>query len=312
MQSFPMTRIHHRRPGFSLIELLVVISIITLLLALTAGTIFRVRDGQLNRASIATINKVQGALDNRVKAIRDSAKDEIRKQSTPAAKAAISDAGGDLDIALTLLLYAKMKNELPMTVAEATTDTQVGNIQLRRRAPFTTAFAGLTGATGTPEESGVCLFIALTNSGGDGAAVDAGLDQQAINTPIPPPYGTSSYRTFGDAWGTPLAFVRHCYATELQAKPYVQTATPKDPYDQSPNSKALAALSTRWGSTTTPNTILFGVPTFAGMPSTYDRTKNHVPTVVSAGPNLEWGNDMFSAEDNLYGFRLRREGSTGN
>ena len=125
-----MTRIHHRRPGFTLIELLVVISIMAVLMALTAGTFFRVRTGQMNRASIATINKVQGALDNRVKAIRDTAKDEIRKQSTPAAKAALADAAGDNDIALTLLVYAKMKNELPMTFAEAKAPTTVGTIEV--------------------------------------------------------------------------------------------------------------------------------------------------------------------------------------
>jgi prepilin-type N-terminal cleavage/methylation domain-containing protein len=313
-----------RRAGFTLIELLVVISIIALLMALSAGAFFRVRASQTKTNSIATVKKVDGALHARWSSISNSAKDEIRNKSTPAAKAALSEAGNDADVALTLLLYAKMRNELPTNFVEATTATPIGmsSTSLQPRKHFVAAIPLPVTSTGSPEESGVCLFIALTNSGGDGAVAEGGLDQQAISTTI----GPNTYRTFGDAWGTPLAFVRHAYPLEVQGPPYVPTGkTAFDPFDPSPSHKANATLTgTRWAQIRAfaPSTTIF-VPVASNMPLTYTPTgsgtattpgANFVPTVISAGPNkIFLDPDIFNtASDNLYGFRLRREGSQGN
>ena len=116
-----MVNLRSRRPhraGFTLIELLVVITLIGVLAALSAGAFMRVRSSQIKSASEATLVKLNTALDNRWKAIQESVTTDKNK-NTVQYQQALRDAQGNPDIARSLLLYAKVKNELPMTFAEA-------------------------------------------------------------------------------------------------------------------------------------------------------------------------------------------------
>jgi len=123
--------------------------------------------------------------------------------------------------------------------------------------------------------------------------------------------GSKSCQTFGDAWGTPLAFVRNCYAAEVQGQPYVKAAA-SDPYDPSPSHKAATKIT--WAQIRPPSSLTWSGGSWTS-PDAYQTTANanHVPTVLSAGPNAKWDADLFgSGTDNLLGFRLRREGTQGN
>jgi len=69
-----------------------------------------------------------------------------------------------------------------------------------------------------------------------------------------------------------------------------------------------------WSQIAPPPLVGFIPPGTYQAPQNYpNATPNHVPTVLSAGPNAKWDADLFgSGTDNLLGFRLRREGTQGN
>ena len=308
----------NRRTGFTLIELLVVIALIATLAALSAGAFFRVRAAQTKSASEATLNKLGSALDNRWKAIIESVNEDAKKNQGQWPFALLA-ANGNPDVAKSLLIYAKIKNELPMTFAEAKTATIVstptGTITLQPRANFSVL---PNSTTNSPEESGACFYIAILTSAGGGAMTDGeGLQQQS--TDYTGTGWSGSARVFKDSWGTPIAFVRQAYTPELNSPPYARSGNlPRDPFD--PGSKLNAANfpSATWTQIrgTPPAFINANVP----MVYTYNTAANatlapnFVPTVVSAGPNKLWEADLFAGpdNDNLLGYRLRRQDAKGD
>src|SRR5260370_29357924 len=70
----------HRRGrfGFTLIEVLVVITIIAIIAGMSMGVYFRVRKAQVQSASETTVNKLASNLDQQWKAVLDNAKDDAR------------------------------------------------------------------------------------------------------------------------------------------------------------------------------------------------------------------------------------------
>jgi len=71
-----MTTSLHRRAGFTLIELIVVIGIIILLMGLTIGVVFRVRESQLEKNSNESLRKLQIGFDEQWKAAGDQIRGE--------------------------------------------------------------------------------------------------------------------------------------------------------------------------------------------------------------------------------------------
>jgi len=296
-----------RRAGFTLIELLVVIALIATLAALSAGAFTQVRKTQMKRATDATLNKLHSALDNRMKAIGESV--EADKQNNQGQwKAALQAANDNPEVAKSLLLYAKVKNELPMTFAEAKTATTIttayGSFTLPARANFSTL---PNSASPSPEESAACFYVAVRTSAGGGAMTDGdGLEQQSSE------FTGNGWiaRVFKDSYGMPIAFVRQAYTAELNSPPYVRSGQPvRDPFD--PGSKAGTFLSQNW------NTLKRNVPAFANYPANYTPNTNFVPTLVSAGPDKNYTSatyDLFggSNNDNQISYRVRREGTSGD
>ena len=298
-----------RRAGFTLIELLVVIALISTLMALGAGAFFRVRAGQIKSASEATLRKLNTALDNRLKAIRESVNEDAQKNQGQWPNA-LATANGNPDVAKSLLMYAKIKNELPMTFAEAKAPTMVGSILLPPRANFSV----LPNSTAnSPEESGACFYIAVLSSGGGGAMTDGdGLQQQSSD--FTGANWSGSARVFKDAWGTPIAFVRTAYTPELNSPPFVRNAAAavKDPFD--PAGKLGPVMVANPGYWTSLNA---NRPTFVTAPSPYNGSLNVVSTLISAGPDKLFTTGTYDAfagtdNDNLLSYRLRREGAKGD
>jgi len=316
------------RAAFTLIELLVVISIITVISAVTVGVFGRVRANQMKSATDATLNKINSLIERRVKAINDQVADDVKTRHP--GYAAVLVAVQNPDLAKTLWTYAKMRNELPMSFNEARTATVLftpaqvppSGVFILPKAVFAALPAGTAG--GTPEESAVCLHLAVTGNAGGGTATDTdGLNQQTG------PSGIGAFKAFKDAWGTPIAFVRTAYNSEVNSPPFIRTGAPFDPFDPRGKIAAWTGRDSFW-QTLHPSATR---PTWAGtflIQNNYPGAVNHTWTAISAGPNKQWwgpqgtpgaATDIFglpplsdtdAAKDNQLSYRLRREGARGD
>jgi len=297
----------HTRRGFSLIELLVVIAILSTLVALGAGAFFRVRAVQVKSATNTTVVKLNSALMDRWKEIGEQAKLDAKKNH-PGYNAALGIASNDPDQALAIWMYAKVKNELPMTFNEARTQIAIGgSFTLLAKPNFVKELPALAVTTSPREQSAVCFYLAMTGSGNN-------LDSDSLNNQTADVLiNNINYRCFKDSWGTPLAFVRQCYDDEVNRSPHVN-GTPYDPFFpatlRNPN-LATPGIANFWP------TVVGNTPAFANMPGGYpappvsNTRRNFVPTLVSAGPNRTFDGNPF-AQDDIVGFRLLQQGAQGD
>ena len=111
-----MRRIHagNRRRGFTMIEMMVVITIILALMALTASAVMKVMATQANSNTQTTLNNVQGLLTRQWSA----AKDQARQEAIPPA------------------VQSYIMNNLAGTDANANARMRVIYIKLRMRQLF--------------------------------------------------------------------------------------------------------------------------------------------------------------------------------
>lgn len=296
-----------RRPGFTMVELLVAIALIATLAALSVGAVFRIRSAQQKSSTEATLQKLDTKLQEKIKRIAEKVRDPRNQQSTQY-QAALSMAGGSHDIAQAILMYAYTRNELPMTFAEAKSPTVVGSLTLLPSPIFATLPAG----TGGPEESAVCVHVALSTLGNEG------LEQQIGDAP-----GLPGLKCYLDAYGQPIYFNRLAFGgaggTELNAPPYVKTPVPAntfDPFYPKQTNGAYRNLSTDWGA---PNTAVLWAATapatlanWSATPAGYPGQVNHTAVLISAGYDKDLlGLGLFGG-DNLLSYRTRKEGQKGD
>lgn len=319
-----MTTAPDRRRGFTLVELLVTLLLIAILAALTTGAVFRVLAGEKNRATEATLSKLNTGLDRQWKAVMDDAREDIdtSRLSSTTMTALMAYAGGDKDRAKVIWSYLKLKNEFPTTIAEARTPAMIvglPTVSLPPRQVFLQQLP-LTG-TGTAEEAAACFYIAVTATAHRGETMGAdGVNQQTADVMLPG--GTRGNKIFVDAWGTPITFVRMAYGAEVNNPPYVRGGVVNrdfcDPQGKlrtfSPTWDATRLNTSFWPSVRLNHINYTGFPgatAYPADPAPSNAPWNWVPTVVSAGPDGEWGTDIFGG-DNLVGYRTRREGARGD
>jgi hypothetical protein len=314
----------------------VVISIIAVLAAITTGVFARVRAGQLKSATDATLSKINSLIERRWKAVNDQVADDV-KNNHPGYSAVLG-AVQNPDLAKAVWTHAKMKSEFPTSVDEARFPVALfPGISIPPKAVFRAAFPDVTvagaiapffptppgtfstAATAT-DEAAACLYLAVTANAGGGTANDTdGIQQQIGEVTI----NGRPYKVFKDTWGTPITFVRTAYNAEVALPPFVRTGQPTDPFD--PRSK-LGIATVSW-TTSGPgnslatwwNNMRANVPAFAQVPVNYPGAVNHIPTAISAGPNKNFGADVYGlapgdtdpGKDNAVSYRLRREGARG-
>src|SRR5262249_43565920 len=111
----PLRRGVRPRRGFTLIELLVVIAIIAVLLTLTVGGVAAALAAQQERATAVTIQKVDGEIDKRMKAVISQANTE---QISPQAYALAGTDSVAVQRARVIHVLLRIRQEFPMNYGE--------------------------------------------------------------------------------------------------------------------------------------------------------------------------------------------------
>ena len=343
-----LTRRHHSprpRRGFSLIEILVVISIIGVLTAITAGAMFRIRASQTVSNTEGTLSKIDRLVMGRWSAVVDQA-----KRTVPVAL--VDRCGGDKERATALWTYATLKNEFPMTFLEAKATVNLGaGVSLSPRGYFVKVANGPALAS-LEEESAALLYAGVNQSGNAGSAAGGdGLNQQVGNTK-PDGSGAAVYK---DGWGGSVLFLRHASGGEINVPPYSHpnTITVSVPVAGGGavqkqlnvvNILDPRGLISDWGVVGSnpwlDQTTMDGLQkNSAYLKQEFERglvsipapsrfryqplksAENVIPTLVSSGANKLFGADYLDpapaapndqSADNLLSYRLRREGDRGN
>lgn len=229
-----------RRPGFSLIEMMVVMTIIVILAAIATGVYFRFIGVQQDSNTNTQLKKIHDLLVKRWNAEVKAARDDARAGKIPPLVTSL--ANNDPRRAEVIYVKLRLRRAFPMSFAEI--------LNLPPNASFTDVVSplssppeftnylkqnGITTAALTPQacESAVCLLLALQRGTGGGGvdAEDLGSTSSAdlpykINTNT-----TVQLKGLVDGNGGPLAFCRWpTGSTELNPNgPQIGTVDPGDP-----------------------------------------------------------------------------------
>ncbi|HLJ94176.1 MAG TPA: prepilin-type N-terminal cleavage/methylation domain-containing protein [Gemmataceae bacterium] len=297
LQPHFMSRSTRLRPGFSLIELMIVIAIIGVIVSLAASATMQVISRQRSANTELTIQKVNDALKAHWRAVVDQAKTEDIS-SLAVYPGLLAMAGNDpsssdcIRRARVIWIYLRLKQQFPMNFMEALNPVPIRSIASPGPAP---AFQALLGkpASPTPQmyESSVCLLLALSQSR---KGVPA-FNEDRLSSIEKADAGTFNAAMTGlkaivDAWGRPLVFYRWPIGGEVAASnPNAATssqliADPLDPEGllMNPTWNNAAAYGGRQGVWAFEKMFH---PIHVGSGNSYKPTSYYtVPVVASAGP----------------------------
>lgn len=286
-----------RRTGFTLIELLVVLGIISLLLALTAGAVFRYRQTSMEKDTAIEMRKINIGLDQQWKAARDRI---MMETIPPAVVEATTSPNGlpDNARAKALHLRLRLRQEFPQTYDEARNGILVGPAPSPQTG-VTYFYApkdlylieiGLVGNDPRPGYEGAVLLMLALKQGRGGIQFNA----ESIGGVVTEDVAGRPQKFFVDAWGHPITLRRAAgdgetdVLTELSAPPFAPANGYKDLLD--PEGRLLgnwigkAQMSARMGESFTLNV-------------------NRGPYIQSAGKD-----GFFSTPDDMFGFRIQQSG----
>ncbi len=282
------------RGGFTLVEILVVVAILALLTALTAGGVQSVRIAQMKRTTDTTVGKCQTGVDTQVKAISDQI---VKERANRNARSKDFDTfvgycDGDEDRAAALLTYCRLRQAFPQTATElASGGFSIGSVGF----PRPQAFAPLAGINGPAEHvAAAVLYVALskrTLAGNEFAGEGtAGAEMDITLNGI-------SCRVYKDAWANPITFQRFAQSAELNTPDYANAKTGLlDPFDP------LGKLAGNWTNKAAIEASFGGAGFF--------NNQNRAFVVYSAGQNQQY-NGLVPGTDDILGYRLRKIGARG-
>lgn len=222
-----------RRVGFTLIELLVVIAIIAVLAALTGAAIQMTMVRQRNLNTKGDVNKLQQSLDVEYsRVVKQCADDRV---ATPCRiPQAIRTYCGDDNRAQAIWTAMNLYRQFPQSFAEINSQPNVGGYQLSPLTTFANVALLPSGQLSPTDESGVLLFIILTQKSvaGGGAMATAGddLSLQKLVT-VTTAGGTTTLPTFKDAFGNSIGFNRWDTGSPFPGSPSPMNPKNLDPLD---------------------------------------------------------------------------------
>ena len=283
-----------KRLGFTLVELLVVITIIFVLVALTASATMRVLAVQEQKNTETNIEKAYTLLDLHWKEVAGKA--EREPSVVPAS--VLSMAGQNANRARVIWVKMNLKREFPETFSEARSNLIA---ELPPLPAYVSALQGITGVAAA-EESAACLYMALNRARGSIATNSETVfnpsELKATNKP--------EIKIPRDMWGNALVFCR--WPT---GDPQLNPSPAPGPAGRDPQEPlGLLASDQSWV-----NSV--GGTQFKTMchPVAYQKSYQLIPVIMSAGPDKTLGVDPSTLAptsnaslDNIYSYRLRMGG----
>ncbi|MFO0823511.1 MAG: prepilin-type N-terminal cleavage/methylation domain-containing protein [Gemmataceae bacterium] len=285
------------RRGFSLVEILVVLSIIAILASLSMAAYMRIRTLQNVRTSEDVVSKVQLGLDNQVKIIADNVRLD---KASPEYVGLLPFCDNDPDRTTSLLLYCRLRQAFPSPSdialpAPTPVIFTVNAIPFRRPV----AFDRIAGASDPDPNkiSAAILFVALSarTQGGNTLAVDEGLAGAQLDLPV---QSGGTVRVFKDGFGNPVPFVRFLESTELDTDPRFTNLKSgnKDPFDVWGKLNGWTNAANKGSAQTSVGVAFNG--------------RNKAITAFSYGQN-KTPDPILGTLDDIMGYRLRAVGQKG-
>lgn len=277
-----------QRAAFTLIELMVVITIIAVIMSLTAGAYFKFIGSQKQSNTVLLAQKISNALKQHWQAVIDQARTETIPSDVT------SWAGNDPERARVLWVKLRLKQEFPISFSEVFTPSGAGNSyvsasDLPPKPSYVDALsqAGITSGTGgltNEQQSAVLLYLILSQKRrGMNFEVDKELSSsELVDAPGTP---AGSLKMIVDAWGNPLAFSRWPTGS---AEP-VNAGQPQSGLNDAQDPRGTLANQS-WATTSNNGytafiTYMHALPAGSTSPTSYKL----VPEVYSAGADKQFG-----------------------
>jgi prepilin-type N-terminal cleavage/methylation domain-containing protein len=298
------------RPGFTLVELLVAVSIVAILVALTSVALTKTTESQKRATTKDQVYKLQKTLDAEYERVVQQCAAEAARKTIP--QPVVDYCDGDPDRAKAVWTAMQLRRNFPDSFAEAVTPfTAIPGYQLNPQATFV-GVAGVGSAAGAPDpaESAVLLYTILASksvSGGGAMASSADdLGQQ-----VPVTIGGRQFKAFADSWEDPttgqrrpILFCRwfgsgyrgHPLEGEVQNQEYVGSVNQFSPNNRDPLDPRNLVLG--WTTGGVPNAAK-RAQMAAGL---WFNGNNRTATAYSLGK------DLTDPSDEIMGYRSRRFG----